>query len=245
MVTEHSYITYGNSIRVYVNPFKDCPTAEKLFHGIGLVLQGRINPYMYSKLPYIVGTEKLPEGTLEEGNEHPDAMTFNVIHEKGKQLLYKDARSCYIHLRKLNPQLLPLPAKKLDIIEGLQEIQDCCADVAGRKEVEYNQKSGKAGDAAGLKKRFEFHPGQIRFDKNDLGLPSGEPIEMLKKLVDCFGVTVNYTEFDKNYTSATPGTVHKTKGIVSKNLKNNSVPCEIVAKRNEGYVIQEMANATK
>ena len=133
MVTEHSYITYGNSIRVYVNPFKDCPTAEKLFHGIGLVLQGRINPYMYSKLPYIVGTEKLPEGTLEEGNEHPDAMTFNVIHEKGKQLLYKDARSCYIHLRKLNPQLLPLPAKKLDIIEGLQEIQDCCTDLASRK----------------------------------------------------------------------------------------------------------------
>jgi len=143
IVTEHWYITPFKDGRVYVNPFKDCTTAEKLFHIIDLILKGRLDPYMFTKLPYVVGSEKLPEGTLEEGNVHPDAMVFDAIQEKGKQLIYKDARSCYVHLRKLNPKLVPLPARKLDITEGLQEIQDYCVNVA-RGEEKNKQTNGKA-----------------------------------------------------------------------------------------------------
>jgi len=165
MVTEHVYLTGDKAFRAYVNPFKDCTTGEQLFHIIDLLLKGGINPYMYGKLPYVVGSEKLPEGTLEEGNVHPDAMVFDAIHEKGKELLYKDARSCYVHLRKLKPQLARLPARKLDITEGLQEIQDCCALVAMENLTQPTEQKkdeqGSGGKAVGTKRKIDAIRDQV------------------------------------------------------------------------------------
>jgi len=181
IVTEHWYISpYGKAFHAYVNPFKDCATAEKLFHIIDLLLEGRLDPYMYGKLPYVVGSEKLPEGPLEEGNVHPDAMVFDAIPAKGKQLLYKDARGCYVHLRKLYPQLAPLPARKLKITEGLQEIQDYCADVASGEETKNKQQSGKAGD---IKTKPETKHENKVVQENQEEVLEPKPPEFLQKIL--------------------------------------------------------------
>ena len=92
-------------------------------------------------------------------------------------------------------------------------------------------------EAKGVK-RFTFGPGQALFDANDLNLPSGSPIEMLKKLVARCGKVVPYAEFDKHYSSAAPGTVHKDKSTISTHFANHSVPYEITAKTGEGYVLR-------
>ena len=89
-----------------------------------------------------------------------------------------------------------------------------------------------------LKDRFSFNPGQALFNGNDLNLPTGSPIDMLKKLVAQFDKVVPYTEFDKHYSSAMPGTVHKDKKTILTQLEQHKVPCEITAKTGEGYVLR-------
>lgn len=96
-----------------------------------------------------------------------------------------------------------------------------------------------------IKNRFTFNPGQVLFDQEDLGLPSGEPIEMLQKLVERFGVVVPYVDFDRHYTSGTPGTVHKSKREIVKVLEKNKVPCKVISKTGAGYLIQGCKSAIK
>gem|GEM_PF-5521292 len=99
------------------------------------------------------------------------------------------------------------------------------------------KEDGGSGDS--LKDRFVFNAGQVLFDKKDLGLPSGEPVTILKKLVGSLGDVVPYAELDPHYSSAVPGTLPKAVVKIRKSLRAHDIPCEIKAKRGEGYLIRE------
>lgn len=90
------------------------------------------------------------------------------------------------------------------------------------------------------KDRFVFKPGQILFDGKDLELPSGEPINVLKRLVDSFGEVVAYGELDPHYSSATPGSLPKSVSTIRAALREHQVPCEVKSRRAEGYLLREI-----
>ncbi len=96
------------------------------------------------------------------------------------------------------------------------------------------------GSKASLKDRFVFNPGQVLFDKKDLGLPSGEPVTVLKELVGSFGDVVPYSTLDPHYSSAVPGSLPKAVVEIRKSLRAHDIPCEIKAKRGEGYLIRKV-----
>ena len=114
--------------------------------------------------------------------------------------------------------------------------RDLAANETGRRQRE---------DHTAIKDRFTFLPGQALFDGKDLELPSGEPVVMLRKLVDYFGRLVPYKDFWEHYDSATPGTVCKNKCCIVEALKKRNVPCEIKSKSGEGYFIRERKPAVK
>jgi len=95
------------------------------------------------------------------------------------------------------------------------------------------------GSKASLKDRFTFNPGQVLFDEQDLGLPSGEPVTILKELVGSFGNVVTYKTLDPHYSSAVPGSLPKVVTAIRKSLQAHDIPCEIKAKRGEGYFIRK------
>jgi len=98
-------------------------------------------------------------------------------------------------------------------------------------------------DQESVRDRFVFNAGQVLFDGEDLRLPAGEPVTVLKKLVRAFGGVVPYQEFDPHYSSAAPGTLPKAVVKIRDALCAYGVPCEIKAKRGEGYVIREVQSS--
>jgi len=106
--------------------------------------------------------------------------------------------------------------------------------------VKNNTKKKKANPKTKtIKDRFRFGHGQVFFDKKDLGLPVGEVFEISKKLVENIESVVAYKTFDKNYSSAIPGTLPKSVTIIRRHLEKRNVPCVIQSKRDEGYVMKE------
>jgi len=91
-----------------------------------------------------------------------------------------------------------------------------------------------------LKERFTFRLGQALFNNIDLKVPSGEPLTMLEKLVKNFGRVVPYADFDKLYSSVTPGTLAKSVTKIRKALKTCGIPCEIKSKTGKGYLIRTL-----
>ena len=87
--------------------------------------------------------------------------------------------------------------------------------------------------------RFTFDPGLAMFDGIDLDLAPKRQV-MLQKMVDNFGCIVLYTDFDKRYSSADPGTVLKDKSAIVKALRKHKVPCVIEAKTGAGYLIRHI-----
>jgi len=117
-------------------------------------------------------------------------------------------------------------------------------DIASSTKKEVKRK-GKKAKAKSIKDRFTFNPGQVIFDnKRDLGLPSGEPVDMFKTLVENLGSTVSYIAFDQHHSSTSPGTVCKSACKIRQCLEECNVPCELATKTGEGYVLQEISTPT-
>ena len=66
-----------------------------------------------------------------------------------------------------------------------------------------------------MSNRFTFEPGLAMFDGVDLDL-APKRRAMLQKMVSSFGQIVLYTDFNKDYSSADPGTVLKDKSAIVK-----------------------------
>lgn len=115
-------------------------------------------------------------------------------------------------------------------------------------ELEQCQAQGKqppAGATKSMRERFTFNPGQVLFDGEDLELPSGEPITVLKVLVDHFNHVVQYRTLDQHYSSVTPGTLPKMVTKIRGSFDKHNVPCEIIAKTGEGYLMRQSRSTTK
>ena len=87
--------------------------------------------------------------------------------------------------------------------------------------------------------RFTFESGLAMFDGINLGL-AAKRVLMLQRMVNNFGCVVLYTDFNKQYSSADPGTVLKDKSAIVKAFKKHEVPCVIEAKTGEGYLIRHI-----
>jgi hypothetical protein len=99
------------------------------------------------------------------------------------------------------------------------------------------------GEAFGLeddiKKRFTFNEAQAFFNDKDLGLPAGECVSILKKLVDSFGKVVGHKYFDQNSNPSNASDILKGYiGTIKKALTLHKIPCRIESKRGVGYVLQ-------
>lgn len=95
------------------------------------------------------------------------------------------------------------------------------------------------GLVASVKDRFTFAPGQAMFDGKDLGLPAGLAVDVLKKLVESFGVAVPYKELNRQSTANEADEVLRAaKSQISAALKKHKAPCEVAAKKGSGYVLQ-------
>lgn len=75
------------------------------------------------------------------------------------------------------------------------------------------------------------------FDGVDLGL-APKRLKMLEKLVAGLGHVVPYTDFNKHYSSADPGTVLKDKRALVKTLITYKVPFTIETKTGTGYILR-------
>ena len=89
--------------------------------------------------------------------------------------------------------------------------------------------------------RFTFESGLALFDGIDLDL-APKRIVMLQKMVSNLGNVVLYTDFNKHYSSADPGTVLKDKSAIVKALKEHKVPCVIEAKTGIGYILRHTSS---
>ncbi len=95
------------------------------------------------------------------------------------------------------------------------------------------------------KNRFSIAQGQISFDDKDLELPTGLAIDVAAKLISHYGAVVPYGDLDENSIAKEASEqLRKAKRTVVKLFKKHNIPCQIYAKRREGYVISDLPPAT-
>lgn len=89
------------------------------------------------------------------------------------------------------------------------------------------------------KKRFKFSPGLVKFDDIPLDLPSGLPVEVLSKLVQSFGQTVQHQALhEQSHPSEASGELRGAIRQIRKALEAKRFRCEVVSRRSEGYLIR-------
>ncbi len=87
-----------------------------------------------------------------------------------------------------------------------------------------------------LKQRFAFSPGQVLFDGKDIGVKTGLAQDVLKKLVEHFGLVVKFKELDESVeTSDKEASVQLRDAISHLNKRLKDLPIEIENRRGSGY----------
>jgi hypothetical protein len=98
-------------------------------------------------------------------------------------------------------------------------------------------RKGVSQVAKNVKDRFSFTAGQVFYEDQDLQLPGGDTIDIMKKLVESFGFVVSYQDLDAasvNHAS------DRLRGIVKRintKLKEQDIPCLVSARRAAGYCL--------
>ena len=84
---------------------------------------------------------------------------------------------------------------------------------------------------------FRFTDGQVFFNEKRIAMPTGRPQDILRTIINAYPETATYQLLEKTdmkFYSAR-GQLRKDMSILSKALKSNSVPFEIISVRNCGY----------
>ncbi len=90
-----------------------------------------------------------------------------------------------------------------------------------------------------IKKRFTFNEAQAFVDGKDLGLPAGDTVSILKKLVDSVGKVVGHKHLDQNSNPSNASDILKGRiRTIRKAMKHQRIPYRIETKRGVGYVLQ-------
>jgi hypothetical protein len=143
-------------------------------------------------------------------------------------LLQSLPATCLLMLvpKGLNPAPAPEPETQVRRQAGLE------------KQLRPHGKSKDRQEKGQIRERFGFVPGQALFDEQDLGLPSGLAIDVLRKLVESWGRPVKHPTLDSDSTGADASDqLRAAVSRIRKELKAKKVPCNIKAKRGMGYVI--------
>jgi hypothetical protein len=102
------------------------------------------------------------------------------------------------------------------------------------------RKKGAGFSSDDIKKRFIFNEAQAFFDGKDLGLPSGEAVSILERLLESFGEVVKHNKLDKNSNPSNASDILKGRiHTIKKALKQHKIPCRIESKRGVGYVLKK------
>ena len=96
------------------------------------------------------------------------------------------------------------------------------------------------GEKINIEDRFSFAPGQVRFDDKDLKLSTGLTVDVFVKLFEKFGQTCRYEELYSERSQ-----LKRAIGQIRKTLKKRKIPCEIVTKTNEGFLIKQRKTHSK
>ena len=91
-----------------------------------------------------------------------------------------------------------------------------------------------------LKNKFSFGSGQAFFNGKDLGLPTGETIEILQKLVRSMGKVVEHKVLESMSTDSNASDILKGRILtINKALKHHNIRYKIESRRGVGYVLQQ------
>lgn len=139
---------------------------------------------------------------------------------------------------------------KADVSQLAKNLFDVAKQQASEAKTEL-ERIGKAGDmnkppedvgqgeTDDIKSRFTFNEAQAFFDGKDLGLPSGDTVSILKRLVDSFEEVVKHNELDQNSNPSNASDILKGRiYTIKKSLKRHKIPYKIEPKRGIGYVLQ-------
>ena len=204
--------------------------------------QGNIEPILkynnMSKEKTLEDAIKALEKALDEPRLHP-AKAYNRKQKLNIDLaeaVCKNATDTLISLSAKYPCLLadPLPQCSNPIVR-MTEILRRFKKARVKKPAETSQGNSDNGGNKETSSDFFVKNGQVFYERKDLGFPAGQIQEFFEKLVASMGLTVKYTELEQ---IATVEKIRGYKSHASKILKEKSVPYEITALTNEGYVLR-------
>jgi hypothetical protein len=127
--------------------------------------------------------------------------------------------------------------RAIDALEPIKGVLKRQQPVGSKK----TDKIRKPVIAKQVKELFEFNPGQVQFNGNDLGL-GGMAVILLKKFFDKWGQTVTRTEIGEDVDlSLNPSSYGHTVTRIRKAFTKKGVLCEIAPVTGEGWVLREKA----
>ena len=89
------------------------------------------------------------------------------------------------------------------------------------------------------KDRFTFCAGQVFYDGLELDLPTGFTIDVLKTLVESFGVCVPFQSLDsESLEKEAPDRLRKANRQINRQLNAKNIRLQIINKRGEGYFLR-------
>lgn len=178
----------------------------------------------------------------EENNINTMADLISVIDEDIKKhgflglLKSKLRRCCNIQ----NPDLLAWEEIFAAIKEYLS-VERKSTKTNTKKQAGTNQSSGNAGKKKTNKEKvaFGFNEGQAFYNNQDFGLPAGETIDILQKLVVSLGKVVKHKTLDTQSSDSNASDILKGRiSVINKALKKHKAPYKIESKRGYGYVLK-------
>ena len=175
---------------------------------------------------------------------------WNLLADKAYMRL--ERKQIYEHYMRAQISLHHLKAKLMaEIEDNSKTVSPSFKPGSGSPEspalskTEIQTDTAKGSGIRATKDRFSLTPGQLLFDGKDLELPTGLAIDVAAKLISHYGAVVPYGDLDDNSIAKEASEqLRKAKSAVVKLFKKHNIPCQIYAKRSEGYVISDLPPAT-
>jgi hypothetical protein len=114
-----------------------------------------------------------------------------------------------------------------------------------KRDIKKMQEKDEQSETDDIKNRFTFTESQVFFDGKDLSLPTGSeivPAQILKQLVESFGIVVSYKTLDENSDVTASDFLRGKIKQINNALKTHKVPCKIQSRTWFGYFLSHSRN---
>jgi hypothetical protein len=88
-----------------------------------------------------------------------------------------------------------------------------------------------------VKDKFSFPLGQVLYEGKDLKIPTGEALDVLKKLVDKFDSVVPYQDLEPSSVNSATDVLRGIVQKINQQFILHEIPCFISSKRTFGYIL--------